>query len=148
MRRAALLCGTGILLLTAVATSGRELIRLVAPVGGENVVRSSGEKLNFRLTADRADDGSLVVRLSVPPESELSKAAYYRLEIVRDGQVLLWAQLATRSEADGTVTAGLQIHESLAKDAYLSAAYEGNGARRPPLWAYRIPIADYVTKTK
>ena len=148
MRRATLCIGTGILLVATASVFGRELIRRVAPVGGDNVVQPSGKKLDFRLDAKRQQNGVVIVSLRVPPGGELAKASYYRLEIIRDGRMLLWTTIATRREADGTVATGFQIDESLAKDASIGVAYEGEAPQQRPMWAYRISVADYITEAQ
>jgi hypothetical protein len=133
----------------SVAALARELGHLVHPKDGQNVVAGSDEKLDFRLTAERDENGTVLVEMRVPPGSTLQQAAYLRLEITKDKQILLWTRLASRKDADGTLKASFQIHESLARDAFVVAAYEpqGQGQARN-LSAYHVPLAEYIKDRK
>jgi hypothetical protein len=133
----------------SVATFARELGRLVHPKDGQNVVAGTGEKLDFRLTAERGADGTVMVEMLVPPGSEAQKADYLRLEVRRDKQILLWTVLASRKEPNGTLKAGFQIHDSLARDAFVVFAYEARRQGRPAgLSAHHVPLAEYITDRK
>jgi hypothetical protein len=136
-----------VLVAAAVVGQARELIHPVHPREGKNVAARTGEVLDFRLTAERGEDGAVVVRVAVPAGSTLQKASLLRLEIRREGKILLWSQLATRKEADGSVLAGFQIDESLAEQAYVSFVYdapEGRGGMN----AYQVAVKEYVTERK
>ncbi len=133
----------------SVAAFARELGLLVHPKDGQNVVAGSGEKLDFRLTAERDEGGTVLVEMRIPPGSKVQEAAYLRLEIRKDKQILLWTRLASRKEADGTLKVSFQIHESLARDAFVVAAYESQRpGRTANLSAHHVPVAEYMTDRK
>lgn len=128
----------------SVAAYGRELNRRVHPKGAQNVVDGTGETLDFQLTAEGAEDGSVLVKVVIPSGSELQKTSYLRLEIVKDGQILLWSKLATRKGKDGAMRTGFQIHDSLAKHAFVGFAYDA-GAKDRTMATYQVPVAEYIT---
>jgi hypothetical protein len=133
------------MLVVSVAAYARELSHPVHKQDGKNVVQRTGEVLDFRLTAEREESGSILVRVAVPAASTLQKASYLRLEIRKEGKILLWSSLATRKEADGSLTAGFQIDESLAGQAFVSFVYNAGKEDRGGMWAYQVPLAEYVT---
>jgi hypothetical protein len=135
-----------VMLVASVVAYARELIHPVQKRDGKNVVTRTGEVLDFTLTAERDESGSILVRVAVPAGSALQKASYQRLEIRKGGKILLWLQLATRKEADGSLVAGFQIDESLAENAYVSFAYDAPKGDRGGMNAYQVGIAQYVTE--
>ena len=133
------------LVVVSAAAYARELGHPVQKRDGKNVVARTGEVLDFRLTAEREANGSILVRVTVPAASTLQEASSLRLEIRKEGKILLWSSLATRKEADGSLTAGFQIDESLAGQAFVSFAYNATKEDRGGMWAYQVPLAEYVT---
>ena len=53
--------------------------------------------------------------------------------------------MATRKEPDGTIQASFQIDESLAGQAFVSFVFNGSKEDRGGMWAYQVPLAEYVT---
>ena len=86
------------------------------------------------------------MRVAVPAESTLQKASLLRLEIRKGGKILLWSQLATRKEPDGSLQAGFQIDESLAGQAFVSFVYDAAKENRGGMYAYQVRLAEYVTE--
>jgi hypothetical protein len=126
---------------------GHELGHLVHPKDGKNIVDGSGESLDFQLTAERDENGAVLVTMVIPAGSELRKASYLRLQITRGKEILLWTRLPTRKRDDGASTAGFQIHESLAKDAFVGISYDATVENRT-MYAYLVPVANYITERK
>lgn len=138
-----------ILLVGLLPAHGWEISDRVHSQQGVNVVESTGEKLDFRLKAVRYDDGNVLVTMTIPAESVLNKASYLRLEICDQKKILLWSKLATEKNADGSRSAGFQIHESLVKQAFIGISYDA-GVKDNSLscFAYRVPISEYVMPQK
>jgi hypothetical protein len=143
-----LLVAAALAFCVAPIADARELGRQVHRKDGKNVVESTGEALDFRLTAERDGAGAILVSVTIPGESDLQKASYLRLEVRRDKQILLWSRLVTRKGDGGALTAGFQIHESLAKDAYVAIAYDAAADRRGGMFAYQVPVAEYIAERK
>ena len=133
------------LVIVSAAAYARELGHPVQKRDGKNVVARTGEVLDFRLTAEREETGSILVRVTVPAASTLQEASSLRLEVRKEGKILLWSGLATRREPDGSIQAGFQIDESLAGEAFVSFVYNGAKGDRGGMWAYQVPLAQYVT---
>jgi hypothetical protein len=133
------------LVVVSAAAYARELGHPVQKRDGKNVVARTGEVLDFRLAAEREANGSILVRVTVPASSTLQEASFLRLEIRKGGKILLWSGLATRKEPDGSIQAGFQIDESLAGEAFVSFVYNGAEGDRGGMWAYQVPLAQYVT---
>jgi hypothetical protein len=145
-RIASLLIVVVVVLVASVLVYARELSHPVHRRDGKNVVPRTGEVLDFRLTAERDERGNVLVRVAVPPGSALQKASYQRLEIRKDGKILLWSRLATRQEADGSIEAGFQIDESLVGSAYVSFAYDATKEDAGGMKAYQVAVQEYVTE--
>src|SRR5688572_3366757 len=145
MKTKLMTCLLAVVLAGSVTAFAREVGHAVHKQDGKNVVARTGEVLDFRMTAEREENGSILVRVVVPAESTLQKASFLRLEIRKGGKILLWSQLATRKEADGSIQAGFQIDESLAAQAFVSFVHDGGKDNRGGMYAYQVPLAEYVT---
>ena len=139
-------CMLAFLLGGSASAFAREVGHPVQKRDGKNVVARTGEVLDFRMTAEREENGSILVRVAVPAESTLQKASLLRLEIRKGGKILLWSQLATRKEPDGSLQAGFQIDESLAGQALVSFVYDAAKENRGGMYAYQVRLAEYVTE--
>ena len=124
---------------------GRELGHRVHLKDGANVVERGGEKLDFKMSAEQGRDGNIVVKMVIPQGSNVADASYLRLEIMKDGKVLVWTRLASHKGDDGSITAGFQIHESLVKDAHVGISYDADRVKGRVMEAYLVPVAEYIT---
>ena len=143
MKRATVFVLVALALGLSIHAHARELRRPVHLKDGKNVVASTGEVLDFQLTAERDEGGNVLVKFVVPRDSSLQKASYLRLEIRDDKRIVLWSQLDWRKGDDGATTAAFQIHDSLAKGASIGIAYDA----RPNdlgMYSYQVPIVEYI----
>ena len=132
-----------LMLAIAPAVYGREgLVYLTKP---------EGQDPRFTLTALRHDDGAVLVKVVVPPDSPLYKCSYLRLDI-RDmvkgkGRILLTTKLATSKTEKGEIVARFQIHDSLAQKACVGFAWEATRGKLSGD-AKLARIKDYITDKK
>ena len=147
MKRATLFALVVLATFLATHAHARELGRRVHLKDGKNIVVGTNEVLDFQLKAERGQDGAVVVSMTIPRDSPLQKASYLRLEIRDDKRILLWSSLDNRKRDDGSTTAGFQIHDSLAKGAFIGIAYDG-GPNDRGMSAYLVPVAEYITDRK
>lgn len=146
MKRFLLMAAVMLAVAGSLVVWGRELGVYVHPKDGENVVERGGQKLKFTMTAQKSEHGSVLVKMTIPAESNVADASYLRLEIVKDGKILLWTRLASSRADDGSISAGFQIHESLVKDAYVGITYNADRVKRGGMMTYLVPVAEYVTE--
>ena len=147
MKRATIFSLVALIVIISARVHARELGRRVHLKDGKNIVASTGETLDFRLEAERGEDGTVLVNIVIPPDSPLQKASYLRLEIIQGKRILLWSVLHSRKRDDGSTTAGFQIHDTLAKDAFIAIAYNA-GPNDRGMYAYQIPITEYIKDRK
>jgi hypothetical protein len=140
-----LMIAAAVVMCLGLSAYGRELGHLVQPKDGKNIVDRTGEALDFQLTAERDENGAVLVSMVIPAGSELQKASYLRLQITKGKEILLWTRLPTGKRDDGASTAGFQIHESLAKDAFVGISYDATVENRM-MYAYLVPVAKYITQ--
>jgi hypothetical protein len=117
-------------------------------VGKENVVKDSGRKVEFYLGASAlADGGMRRVDLSVPWGSKLGKGSQWRVEVRREGRVVMRSPLAVVRGEDETWRGTFEIDEGMAGEVFVSVMAAANplscsGIRD----TYVIPVAEYVGK--
>src|SRR5512140_2874290 len=76
------------ILAVSAAAYGLEFVEGVRHVDELNLAEVTRVPLDFRLSAVCRTDGDVAVRLDIPHTSPLARAAYVRLEVIRDGRTL------------------------------------------------------------